>query len=148
MPTLARAQVRSPETARGVAAESPAVAHPRAGSGSAAGLPLFLRRLSAAIQARLISDPDDIFEQEADAVDEREIAGTPGQHPIAGGVSATHLLPTCDRETAGAWDAKAFTQQNHVWPGPEQSASGVSLSAHEAVHMVQQTGGATTTPSQ
>jgi hypothetical protein len=45
-----------------------------------------------------------------------------------------------DREVARDLQAKAFTQGNHIWLGPEQSHSDTKLMAHEAAHVVQQAG--------
>ena len=44
------------------------------------------------------------------------------------------------QQTASALNAKAFTQGNDIWLGPGQSADDVSLIAHEATHVVQQSG--------
>jgi len=41
-------------------------------------------------------------------------------------------------EAAESINAKAFTHQNHIWLGPQQSADDVRLMAHEATHVVQQ----------
>ena len=43
-------------------------------------------------------------------------------------------------QTAASLNARAFTVQNHIWLGPSQSASNVQLMAHEATHVVQQSG--------
>jgi hypothetical protein len=45
---------------------------------------------------------------------------------------------TSDQQTAQALQAKAFTYQNHIWLGPNQSAEDLGLMAHEAAHVVQQ----------
>src|SRR5271165_4371095 len=43
-------------------------------------------------------------------------------------------------ESAGALDARAFTHQNDIWLGRGESQSDTRLMAHEATHVVQQTG--------
>ena len=45
------------------------------------------------------------------------------------------------QRAAADLNAKAFTHENHVWLGSQQSAEDVSLMAHEATHVVQQAGG-------
>jgi hypothetical protein len=48
-----------------------------------------------------------------------------------------HASPA-DRDVAQSLQAKAFTQGNHIWLGPEQSSTDTRLMAHEAAHVVQQ----------
>ncbi|OLT00516.1 hypothetical protein BJF90_34980 [Pseudonocardia sp. CNS-004] len=45
------------------------------------------------------------------------------------------------QRAAAELNAKAFTHENHVWLGSQQSAEDVSLMAHEATHVVQQANG-------
>ena len=44
------------------------------------------------------------------------------------------------REAASALNARAFTHQNDIWLGPGESQSDTRLMAHEATHVLQQTG--------
>lgn len=50
---------------------------------------------------------------------------------------------TRSNDAAHAINAKAFTHQNHIYLEQGQSANDVSLMAHEATHVVQQTSGGT-----
>lgn len=45
------------------------------------------------------------------------------------------------QRAAAQLNARAFTHENHIWLGSQQSAEDVSLMAHEATHVVQQAGG-------
>lgn len=46
---------------------------------------------------------------------------------------------SADRELAKSLQAKAFTHQNHIWLGDNQSPEDVELMAHELTHVSQQT---------
>jgi hypothetical protein len=46
------------------------------------------------------------------------------------------------QRAAAELNTRAFTHENHIWLGSQQSAEDVSLMAHEATHAVQQAGGA------
>jgi len=50
-----------------------------------------------------------------------------------------HAGPVASR-SARALDARAFTRGQHIWLGEHERASDVALMAHEATHVVQQTG--------
>ena len=54
-----------------------------------------------------------------------------------GGVRVHNQL--ADQQAAKSLHAKAFTHQNHIWLGTNQSPNDVKLMAHEATHVVQQT---------
>jgi hypothetical protein len=45
-----------------------------------------------------------------------------------------------DRATAGLLGARAFTHGSDIWMGPRESSSDLTLMAHEAAHVVQQSG--------
>ena len=56
-----------------------------------------------------------------------------------------HDSPAAQRAAIGL-NARAFTDQNHIWLAPQQSAADVGLMAHEATHVVQQATGQTGAP--
>ncbi len=53
-----------------------------------------------------------------------------------------------DRRTTHRLNAKAFTHQNHIWLGQQQSANDIGLMAHEATHTLQQQSESPTPPIQ
>jgi hypothetical protein len=78
-------------------------------------------------------------------------SGTPLDAPLrraiepALGVGLAHVRvhdAPADRDLAAAIGARAFTHGDHIWMGPGESKSDPRLMAHEATHVVQQSGAA------
>jgi hypothetical protein len=129
-------------------------------SGAGSGVPLFLQTKLA------VNQPGDTFEHEADRVAEtaaRPVSGNASKPSAPTGTGAGSPLPETVRSriepvlgadlghvrvhndrsahhAAHSLGAKAFTHRSHIWLGAHQSAEDVPLIAHEATHVVQQTG--------